>query len=229
MKKNTEYYFKVVIPARKNSKRFPNKNLATLRGITLLEHTLKFALQIFLNTDIWVNSDDQKILNIAKIYNVNTYYRDSELAGDCTSTGEVLKDQVEFFMQQNIKIDAIILLQITSPLRPNYLIVNALDIFKVKNLNSLAFFAPLNCKYGKINNNTYTPSNYKFGQRMQDIVPEYYETGQLYITKVDKILMGEVLTKDVYPIVVDDISATIDIDEPKDLEWAEFVLERYMS
>ena len=59
---------------------------------------------------------------------------------------------------------------------------------------------------------------------MQDIVPEYFENGQIYITNAESIKKGVIITEDTLPFIEDKIGAQIDIDEPEDIYFAEFIL-----
>ena len=101
----------------------------------------------------------------------------------------------------------------------------AISQFENTKRQSLATYSKLNKKYGSILNNHFLPDNYSFGMRMQDIAPQYFENGLLYITKKESLLSGEVITKDTYPLIVEEIGATVDIDEPNDIYFAEFLLK----
>ncbi len=216
---------KVIIPARKNSKRLPGKNLIKLNGKELVKYSIEYALAYFDKQDIWVNSDDEKILEISKLYEINTYHRPANLATDYTPTVDVLKDQIQFFDISGIQLDNIVLLQVTNPLRTRELMLEAINLFKNFNRNSLATFSTLKKKYGTITNSEFIPKNYLPGQRMQDLEEDFFENGLLYITKKESVLNGNIITSDVYPYVVDDITSTVDIDEPMDLFWAEYLLK----
>jgi N-acylneuraminate cytidylyltransferase len=133
--------------------------------------------------------------------------------------------QQELFAQNNIACDAQILLQVTNPLRPENLMTEAIELFENSGRNSLASFTVLNRKYGKIRMNQYIPENYKPGQRMQDIDPDYYENGLIYIAKAQSILNKEIITGDVFPFIYNGIEAAVDIDEPTDMLFAEFLLK----
>jgi len=218
--------YKLIIPARKNSKRFPGKNLVKLGNLYLLEHTIKYAIKNVRKEDIWVNSDDDEILEIAQSYSIQTYKRCQSLATDLTSTQSVIKDQLLFFKKEDIDVDSIILLQVTNPLRPPNLLIESIKIFQESGRSSLAGFSKLNKKHGLIQKERFIPTNYIPGQRMQDLTPEFFENGLIYITKKDSILKGEIITRDVYPMVIDHIFSTVDVDEPEDLEWAQFLINR---
>ena len=215
--------YKIVIPARKGSKRFPKKNLVNFIGKPLIEHTILFALNTHSGNDIWVNTDDPDIAKIASKYKVNICIRPENLGTDFATTAEVIKFQCIEFQKLNIRCDAIILLQATSPLRPINLIDDSIVLFELHNRGSLASFSNLKKKIGQIRNHYFYPTNYIPGQRSQDMVSEYYENGLIYITKVESILNGIILTQDVFPFVYNGIESLVDIDEKHDLIFAEFV------
>ena len=217
--------YQVIIPARGGSKRFPKKNIHLLNGVPLIAHSILFALKTFDKTNIWVNTDDEEIALISKKYGVNITIRPIDLGSDIASTADVLYFQNIFFNANNIPCDAMILLQATNPIRPQNLIYSAISEFEKSNRNSLASFSTLNRKFGKINNFFFTPTNYKPGQRMQHIEPDYFENGLIYITNIASIQQKEIITSDVFPLLIDSEESLVDIDEPKDMLFAEFLLK----
>lgn len=216
----------VLIPARKNSKRFPKKNRAPLGGIPLIAHSIQYALDEGVPaSQIWVNSDDEEILEIAKRFQIQTYQRRSDLAGDETSTASVLKDQLDFFNREGIPCETMILLQVTNPFRPKGKLMGLLEKLIHSDRSSLCTFSPLNKKFGKIASGIFEPENYRPGQRMQDLDPLYFENGCIYISKSSLIQSGMIIGEDVIPVVLEDLIYTIDIDEKGDLKLAEALLK----
>ena len=228
MFKSNTYFsdYKVIIPARKNSKRYPRKNIQLLNGIPLIAHSIEFALKSFSNDKIWVNTDDESIWEIASHYRVQITERPTDLARDNTSTAEVLFFQDEFFTKNKVEYDSMILLQPTNPLRPDGLIEGAINLFESNKRQSLASFSILNRKYGKIKSDYFFPENYKPGQRIQDIEPDYFENGLIYITCKEAIRNNVIITSDVLPLIISDIESSVDIDEPSDMIFAEFLLNK---
>lgn len=55
-----------IIPARKGSKGVPNKNKKVILGKPLISYTIEAALESSLLENIYVSSDDNDILKIAK-------------------------------------------------------------------------------------------------------------------------------------------------------------------
>ncbi len=215
----------VLIPARGGSKRIPNKNITELCGLPLIAHSINYALKNFHCKKVFVSSDNERILKISKKYGASLIKRPYEISDDHTKTVDVLKHSLNFFKNNNIDCDAIILLQPTNPIRPADLIKKSIKLFEKNSRNSLASFTVLNKKYGTISNNLFTPSNYKPGQRSQDIESQYYENGLIYITKAESILNNKIITQDVYPHILNNIFATVDIDDPDDLLYAELVMK----
>jgi CMP-N-acetylneuraminic acid synthetase len=218
--------YKVIIPARGGSKRFPGKNVYPLNGIPLIAYSILYAKQFdfFDIGDVWVNTDDEDIGKISAEYGSKVFIRSKELGGDTIESVKVLKEQVEYMLSQGEIFDAVVLLQPTNPLRPKDLLQDAITIFERESRTSLATFSTLNKKFGKIREHFFIPDNYIVGQRSQDVPPDYFENGLLYITRNSELLCGRILGLDVYPMVLDHPFANVDIDEPLDVLYAEFLL-----
>jgi len=114
-----------VIPARGGSKRLPNKNILDLGGQPLLKWTLDAAIDSGLFEDgmLWVSSEDEKIGEIAGKY---WWRRHPRLATDDMPTMPVIRD---VYRKIEPKVDAVVILQPTSPFRDSTDIIDAFDIF----------------------------------------------------------------------------------------------------
>lgn len=216
--------YKVIIPARANSKRLPGKNMKVLGGKPLIQYSIDFALNNFSADSIWVNSNDYQVIEFAKKKGIRTLLRPADLATDYSSTLDVLKFHVNYFKEHNICCDAIILLQPTNPFRDKELLTIAIDEFESSNRNSLSTFSLHEKKVGEIKNNFFKPTNYKKGQRSQDLKKSYFENGLLYISKCKSILMGQIITDDVFPLICNSLESTVDIDDIDDFRYAESIL-----
>lgn len=106
--------FTCIIPARGGSKRIPNKNIRDMCGKPLVAWTIDTAFESMIFQSIWVNSDDELILNVAANHGVFTYKRPPELATDESSTECVIMEQLEVM---NNPTDYVMVLQPTSPTR----------------------------------------------------------------------------------------------------------------
>ena len=218
--------FLVIIPARKNSRRLISKNSKILCGKPLISYTIEYAIKNFHLDDIWVNTDDNKIISIAKKYGVRTYLRKSELATNTTLIGDTIYDQCKFFEKKKLSYQDIILLQPTNPFRENFNINEVMKIYLSKKIKSLMTVSRINKKLGKISNNKFLPFNYKFEQRSQKIESLYFENGALYIFNKDLVLNHKKLISDqVYPFITSGVESEIDIDYEEDFKAAELYIK----
>lgn len=214
----------VIIPARGGSKRLPGKNFLPLGGMPLIEHSIDYALaNDELIGRIIVSTDDLAVKEIADKKGAEVVERPTHLSSDTAATVSALKHVLESI---NFEAENVILLQPTSPLRPKNLLTEAFQKYKEGNYDSLMTVTRSYQKFGKIENKRFVPFNYDMGQRSQDIEPLYYENGLLYITKASLILGEKILGEYNFPFIVDHPFAEVDIDFKKDLEYAEFLLER---
>ena len=214
--------FIVIIPARGDSKRVLNKNIRLLNKKPLIHYTIEYALKSFSKDNIWVNSDSDEILNIGSNFGIKTYKRKTNLALDKSPTIEVILDHIKNI---NINYNYIIILQPTSPLRPKGLLEDVMNMIKSSKIDSLFSVSSLNKKLGQITNNKYSPINYSFGQRSQDMKDLYFENGLIYVTKRENILSKTIIDENSHPFIVDSIESTIDIDTEEDLKLAEMYIK----
>ncbi len=215
----------VIIPARANSKRLPNKNLKLLGNKPLIAHSIEYAQNNGIS-DIVVSTDDERIKTIAQKYGVTIQNRPKHLTTDTSPTIDTLKYVIEN-LEENY--ENVILLQPTNPLRPKNLLTEALKLVTDSNFDSLMTVTRNHQKFGKINNNKFSPFNYKIGQRSQDLEPLYFENGLLYITKVNLIKQGKVLGENNYPMLVNHPFANVDIDTQEDFDYANYLLKNYLN
>jgi CMP-N-acetylneuraminic acid synthetase len=105
--------FLAVVPARGGSKGIPHKNLQPLRGIPLIQHTLIAAHMSDLLDDVIVTTDDNEIAQACEGWG-DVIMRPPELAQDDTPMLPVVQHAVATYGKP---VDAVVLLQPTSPLR----------------------------------------------------------------------------------------------------------------
>lgn len=101
------------IPARGGSKGLPGKNKKVMLGKPLIAHTIEVALASNL-TDLVCSSDDIEIIEIARSCGINVVERPEELSGDLEPT---ITAMVHAVNQVSGNFDAVMTLQVTSPLR----------------------------------------------------------------------------------------------------------------
>src|SRR5580765_6180012 len=112
-------YIFAVIPARSGSKGLPGKNKLMLAGLPMIGWTIKASGSSKMLTRIIVSTEDSSIAEIARHLGGEVpFLRPKELATDASSLVEVLRHAVTWLeSSENKKVDVVVLLQPTSPLR----------------------------------------------------------------------------------------------------------------
>jgi len=213
----------VLIPARGGSQRLPGKNMRQLGDKPLLGHSIAYALKNGLS-DIVVTSNDAAVLDFATQNEVQIIERPDALAGNEEPVVTALQHAVD---QSQKEYDAVILLQPTNPLRPEWLLKEAIAVFEREDCDSLMTVSRNEHKLGTISNNQFIPYNYEMGQRSQDLEPLYFENGLLYIFKTQFLKQGKLLGEKNYPLIVDHHFAEIDIDTEADFKKAALYLKHF--
>lgn len=213
-----------IIPARGNSKRLPGKNIKLLGGLPLIAHSILYAKNnIQIIDEIYVSTDDEAIKRVAIEYGAKVVDRPSEISGDFEPTYTSLQHVIK---NLDFKVENIILLQATNPLRPTNLLNECFQKFQQSNCDSLFTVSRNYDKLGKIENEKFIPNNYKIGQRSQDLEPLYFENGLLYISKAKLILEGTIISENAIPFLVNHIFADVDIDTQEDFDYATYLLQK---
>jgi CMP-N,N'-diacetyllegionaminic acid synthase len=177
-----------IIPARRGSKGIPNKNIINVEGKPLLVWSIEQALAIkSLENKIFVSSDCDEILSVASNAGAHKIKRPKDISGDTASSESALIHALDIIEEKLGKLDFIVFLQATSPLREPIDIENAILEFMKGRYDSL-FSATLLEDFfiwKKNNLNKLVSFNYDFKSRKprQEIEPQYVENGSIYIFK----------------------------------------------
>jgi len=214
----------IIIPARRGSKRLPDKNVMPLGGVPLILHSINYAkANKNLIDRIFISTDDPRAKMIALKEGIEVIDRPLYLGDDNASTVSALKHVLETIEKE---VENVILLQPTNPLRPKNLLTEAFQKFESGGYDSLMTVTRSFQKFGSIKKDRFVPFNYRMGQRSQDLDPLYYENGLLYITKASLILDEKILGENNFSFIVDHPFAKVDIDVQEDLDYAEFMLSK---
>lgn len=214
-----------IIPARGGSKRLPNKNILPLGGLPLLAYSILFAQKQGFINEVCVSTDDEEIKKVALQYGAKVIDRPVAISGDLEPTITALQHVLDKIEDE---VENVILLQPTNPLRPEFLLSEAFELFEKNNLESLFTVSRDQHKLGKIIDGNFIPFNYKPGQRSQDLEPLYFENGLLYIAKAALIEKGELMNENSYPLLVEHPFAKVDIDTQEDFDYAEYLYNKFI-
>ena len=221
-----------IIPARKGSKQLPKKNLAKLGGESLVEIAINVAKDVKKINNILVSSDCKEILKIAKKNKVLTSLRPKELASDNSLVIETIIYEYER-LKKDLKIDIIVLLEVTSPLRTAIHIEKCINMLIKKKLDSVATFRESDIhphKTWQIKNNdipkTFLKNSNPWTPR-QELSKAYQLSGVAYVFKPNRIKRkSNSLLFGKQGGVIIDKRYSIDIDDNIDYELAKVLIQQ---
>lgn len=222
-----------LITARSGSKSIPNKNIKELNGKPLLSYKIKTALSISNANDVWFSTDSQKYANIAKKYGATIpFLRPSYLASDNSSSMDVVLHAMQFAESKGKQYDYIGLLEPTSPFVYYEDIKNAFNklclhdsanaIVAVMETRPNTFFIQEEDEFLDV-----------LSKKMDEVKTlgrqffkkEITPSGGFYISKWNAFIERKTFyTEKTLQYLLPDESI-LEIDEPIDFEWAEFLIE----
>lgn len=219
-------YVIAIIPARGGSKAIPKKNIMNFCGKPLIAWSIEHAIKSKYVTDVYVTTDDPEIACISQKYGAKIIWRPAELATDTASTEEALLHAIAEIEREE-KIDEVVFLQATSPVRESQDVEKALEKFFEEKADSLFSAAVLEdfCiwEIGQDNMKSIT-FDYKKRGRRQDRKPYFLENGSIYIFKPEVLrqynnrLGGKMAF---YPMP---LWKSYEIDSVEDIEFCEYFM-----
>ena len=212
----------VVVPVRKGSQRVKNKNFKPFADSNLLKVKLDVLKQVDVIDDIVVNTDSNIALQIADEYAVSKCVREDYYASSECNNSEFFQNIAE-----NTNTDYIIYSPCTAPLikvDTYYDFINRFRNAKDR-YDSLTTVTDIK-QHLWLNEKpmNYKPSDSPNTQDLPDIVSLTY--GISIISKENMIKHRNVVGKKPLFYKLDDFEA-IDIDNPIDFEFAEFIYKKY--
>ena len=225
----------IIIPARGGSKGIPKKNISNLNGFPLIQYSIESALDVSLkikNINVIVSTDNDEIKNVACNLGADVpFLRPEILANDTSASIDYILHAIEFFSESDIKIENIIILQPTSPLRTSKDIIEAINLYERKKGASLISVYEEHTLNNKI---IYTRGGHygypvdeahNLGQRRQDDEIYLVRNGAIYITHVDYLKTEKKIISDKPIVYVMPKYRSINIDTQDDLLAAEKLLK----
>ncbi|MBN1472259.1 MAG: acylneuraminate cytidylyltransferase family protein [Syntrophaceae bacterium] len=230
-----------VIPARGGSKGVPRKNIADLGGKPLIAYAIEVAQRSKLIDAAIVSTDDAEIAEVAKNYGADVpFLRPAELAGDDSPDIGFLKHALEWVeANRDWHPDILVILQPTLPFRTVEDVDKTLWFMIEKRCDSVRTLAvpshvtPYKMWFlddaasGRISPVLKTEF---FDTLLTDVPrqklrPCYWQPGAVIATRARFVRQGRVFGPDLRGVVID-IRHAHDIDEPEDLEYAEFLMNK---
>jgi N-acylneuraminate cytidylyltransferase len=221
-----------IILARGGSKGIPNKNIMKFCGKPLLVWSIEHAKNTRGISSVWVSSDSEKILKIAEKAGANIIKRPKNLSKDTSTSVSGWIHVINEIQKNNEKIDVIVALQATSPVRVSSDIENGLKKFQRLKFDSMFsgsligdFFIWEKNKKGELKSINY---NYQKRPRRQMFKEQYVENGSFYIftpnniKKYNNQLVGKI------GIAKMEFWKSFEIDSMENVEFCENIMKHYI-
>ena len=210
-----------VIPARKGSTRIKNKNIINFYKKPLIYWSILSAKKSKYIDNVFVTSDNDKILKIAKKNGCSTVKRNKRLSNNIIMPDYAVVDVLKKFGKS---YEIVVFLQPTAPLRKQDDIDKALKKMIETNTDTI-LSVNKNKKFIwgiKNRSDIYQPINYKINARPRSQnMNQYEENGSIYITKVSKFIKSKNRLNGKKMIYEMEDWQNIDIDNKQDLKNCE--------
>lgn len=215
-----------IIPARGGSKGIPRKNLTQIAGRPLISYSIKAAQNATSVNRILISTDDSEIADVAGELGAEVpFLRPSELADDNAGMLGVLQHALEWLESQGVEVEALVLLQPTSPLRTSRHIEEAITLFRSTSVSSVVSVVEVPHQFSPISlmklSAKGTLSPFISGQisvtRRQDKPKLYARNGPALLICHPKTLRAGHLYGDFCLPYLMSHEDSLDIDEPEDI------------
>jgi len=179
-----------LIPARCGSKGFKDKNMAKIKGKTLIELAIRVAKNSDIVDDVYISTDCKNYEDIALKAGAKSFgLRDKKLATDNAKSIDVV---IDFLNKFENKPKYLLLLQPTSPFRTSQDIKNAFNILQTADsvVSVVEFDEPHPYKLKVIENSKLKPfiKNTTSEIPRQQLPKVYALNGAIYFIKIDVLL-----------------------------------------
>lgn len=222
-----------VIPARGASKSIPRKNLAKIGGLSLIAHAARVVTSLDWVDAAIISTDDEEICAEAVRNGLDApFMRPAHLADDKANSIDMWKHAwIEAENAYGRRFDLSILVEPTSPMRKPEDLSNTVEALIENNAPSAATLSITPAHYSPHKTLTvnasgriefYLEDGVKYARR-QDIPTYYHRNGLCYaVTRQTLLEDGKLMDEDCAAVIVD--RPVVNIDEPIDLAFAEFLM-----
>ena len=217
-----------IIPARGGSKGIPRKNIKELCGKPLIAYIIETALKVEELDRVIVSTEDKEIAEIAREYGAEVpFIRPEELARDETPTLPVLQHAVKYLEEkENYRPEIVVLLYATSPHLMAERVSEAIKMLKKGRFDSVLSVVEDRGHYWTEKEDNYEKIYPKVEKNRQFTKPLFKENGAIYICKRAILMEKNEIVGGKIGFLVMKREESIDIDEPLDFEFAEFLMNR---
>ena len=216
--------------ARAGSKRLKNKNLKKIKKYNLVERSINISKQLKKNNlvcDTLLSTDSKRILSIGKKNKIiSPWLRPKSLSKSNSTSIEAALHAINWYENTYSKLDALLLLQPTTPFRELKDVFEAINLFK-KFKKKIVSVSPIKKHFQdmyEISSNKLVIRNKKKNNKYKEL---FVCNGYLYIFPINYLKKHKNFNAaDSIPFVVKSCIKSIDIDDKYDLELAVKINEK---
>lgn len=230
-----------IIPARGGSVGVPLKNIKKLNGRPLIEYTIQAAISSESLDRIIVSTDHDEIASFSESCGAEVPFKRPVDISEDVETEIVLKHAVKYLEnEEDYDVDAIVLLQPTSPFRKATTIKKCVDLYKnmpdadsVVSINNVEGYRP-EWMLTIDDNFKVKPYNTPFMHNGKPVIklaarqsfPELFrQNGSVWVTSRDLLMKDNlVIGPNAYAVITEEIEA-VDIDTLTDFMIAESLMQ----
>lgn len=221
-----------IILARGGSKGIPKKNIMNFCGKPLLVWSIEHAKNVKGISSVWVSSDNNEILKIAKKHGANTIRRPRSLSTDTAKSVSAYLHAIGEIEKRDRDVDIVVALQTTSPVRESTDIEKGLQEFINSNYDSMFSGAKIDDFYiwkqtrtGQLKSINY---NYRKRPRRQKFEEQYVENGSFYIFRSHTIRKYKNQLGGKIGITLMEFWKSFEIDDIDDVEFCKAIMYHYL-
>lgn len=208
-----------IILARGGSKGIPKKNIIDFCGKPLIAWSILQAINTPEIDKVFVSSDSDEILNVAKEYGADIIKRPNEIAGDTATPESAIEHVLKII---GFSPEIVIMIQATSPLRKPDDLSRAIKQFNIEKWDSAFSGAILTdfLIWKRDRNGILSSINYDYRKRgrRQDREHQFVENGSFYIFRTNTFISnGNVLYGNI-GILLMDFWQSFELDTPEDID-----------
>lgn len=224
-----------VIPARGGSKGIPRKNLARLGGRSLIAHAAGVAAELDWLDFAVLSTDDDEMAEEGRRQGLQVpFMRPAELAADRSTAVDMWRHAwLASETHCGARFDISVLLEPTSPMRRADDVTRTVRALLESGCSSAvtvsrtpAHFTPERtlCVNDEGHLRPYLEDGLRYTSRQ--MIPDYfYRNGLTYaVTREGLVDRGGIIQEDTLAVPVE--RPVVNIDDPMDLAWAEFLLQQ---
>lgn len=222
-----------LIPARGGSKGIPGKNIALCAGRPLLAYTAQSALEAKHLDRVILSTDDKTIAAVGAGLGIEVpFMRPAELSGDEASSMGVIAHALDWLESNGETVEALVLLQPTSPLRSAAQIDEAIERFRASDADTLVSVIEVPHRFhpeSLMRLDGHALLSYRTSGEMvlrrQDLSPLYARNGPAILIMTPKQIRGGNFYTGSTIAYEMPAADSLDIDTPEDLALAALILE----